>query len=189
MHKQQHYIESVTHFVEQHTRRIFDVNEGKLKNFPKHIVWLVYFMTMNVLAQGIMDIAIKLASYTPWMKALAWRTDFLFLTAISVLMGYQTLIGIRRRELDVTKNSVQVGLIVEIGLFVGDILYVHKYQEAVPELLATRLPFIVFTFINIMIIMYVIHTLKLFKDSRGNWRLFENTNKQVNKKKRGYKII
>ncbi len=172
MNKNQHYIESIGNFVEHQTRRIFDTNAGKLKKFPKHIVWLVYFMALNVLAQGIMDVSIKLASYTPWMKTLAWRTDFLFLTAISVLMGYQTLIGIRRRELDVTKNSIQVGLIVEIGLFVGDILYVKKHQAAVPELLSTRLPFIIFTFINIIIILYLIHTLKLFKDKKGYWKVF-----------------
>jgi hypothetical protein len=172
MNKHQHYIESIGNFVEQQTRRIFDTNEGKLKHFPKHVVWLVYFMAINVLAQGIMDIAIKVAGYTPWMKALAWRTDFLFLTAVSVLMGYQTLIGIRRRELDVTKNSVQVGLIVEIALFIGDILYVKEHQAAVPELLATRLPFIIFTFLNIIIILYLIHTLHLFKDEKGGWRIF-----------------
>lgn len=172
MNKNQHYIESIGNFVEHQTRRIFDTNAGKLKKFPKHIVWLVYFMALNVLAQGIMDVSIKLASYTPWMKTLAWRTDFLFLTAISVLMGYQTLIGMRRRELDVTRNSVQIGLLVEVALLVGDAWFIIQNRVILPEALPIRMPFMIFTLLNIIILSYLVFRLHLFKDEQGNWRLF-----------------
>jgi hypothetical protein len=122
-------------------------------------------MSLSVLLQGIFDIVIKLAGYTPWIVRFPWRVDFLFLTAISVLMGYQTLIGMRRRELDVTRNSVQIGILVETALVVGDIYFIIKNYQEIPEALPIRLPFIILTAINIGILVLISHKLKLFKKS------------------------
>lgn len=159
-------------FLDRHTRQIVDETEGKLKSFPKIVIWLVYLMSLSVLLQGIFDILIKVFGYTPWFVEFPWRMDFLFLTAISVLMGYQTLIGMRRRELDVTRNSVQIGLLVEIALFVGDIYFVLENKITLPEALPVRLPFIILTFINIIILGYLVYRLNLFKDEKNNWRFF-----------------
>lgn len=166
------FIKLVKKFLDNHTKRIFDVDEGKLGEFPNTVIWLVYLMSLSVLMQGIFDVLIKLGGYTPWVVMFPWRMDFLFLTAVSVLMGYQTLIGMRRRELDVTRNSVQIGLLVEIALFVGDIWFVIENRELIPAALPIRLPFIVLTFINILILAYLVYRLNLFKDRKGNWRLF-----------------
>ena len=116
-------------------------------------------MSVNVLWQGIADIALKLGGYTPWIVQFPWRVDFLFLTAISVLMGYQTLIGIRRRELDVTRNSVQIGILVELGLLVGDIYFVIQNFDTLDHVLAIRMPFMILTFLNILILAYLVKKL------------------------------
>jgi len=162
----------IIRFLDSHTRQMFDVDNGKLKDFPNPVIWLVYIMSLSVLLQGVFDVIIKLGGYTPWLVKFPWRMDFLFLTAISVLMGYQTLIGMRRRELDVTRNSVQMGLLVEIALFVGDIYFIIQNRITLPEALPIRLPFIVLTFINILILGYLVYRLSLFKDSEGNWKFF-----------------
>jgi hypothetical protein len=154
----------ITGFMDSHTSQIFDVNQGKLKDFPKPIIWMVYLMSLNVLLQGIFDVLIKFIGYTPWFVEFPWRMDFLFLTAISVLMGYQTLIGMRRRELDVTKNSVQVGILVEIALIVGDIYFIILHQADLPEALPVRLPFILLTSINVGILFYISRKLRLFRN-------------------------
>jgi hypothetical protein len=162
---------SVSNYLDRHTQKIFDPIDEKPHRFPKSVVWLVYIMCMSVLFQGIMDVVLKVLGYTPFVTRFPWRVDFLFLTAISVLMGYQALVGIRRREMDVTKNSVQVGLLVEVALVVGDIFFIAQYEE-VATALAFRLPFVILTSINIVILGYLIYSLKLFTDEKGKLKLF-----------------
>ena len=143
-----------------------------MRNLPMPAFYAVYFMTLSVLTQGILDVWIKILSFSPLISSMPWRINFLFLTAISVLMGYQTLAGIKRRELDVTRNSVQIGILVEAALVVGDLLFISQYQETIPEALAIRLPFVIFTSINILILLYLVWKLKLLKDEKGNWQIF-----------------
>lgn len=138
-----------------------------MEELPRKAFWLVYFMTLSVLIQGILDLVIKFAGYTPFMVMFPWRVDFLFLTGISVLMGYQTLKGIEGRKLEVTRNSVEVGLLVEVALVVGDVLFIIQHQDTIPEALWVRSPFIFFTIINIGILLYLIQKLHLFRDPKG----------------------
>jgi len=165
-------IDGVTEYLDSHTKRMFDVEQGKLQDVPNPVIWLVYIMSVNVLLQGVVDIIIKIGGYTPWIVKFPWRMDFLFLTAISVLMGYQTLIGMRRRELDVTRNSVQIGLLVEVALLVGDAWFIIQNRVILPEALPIRMPFMIFTLLNIIILSYLVFRLHLFKDEQGNWRFF-----------------
>lgn len=155
--------------LDKHTSQIFDLDDGKFKNIPRCVLWLLYIMSMSVLIQGFFDIILKILGYTPLLVQLPWRVDFLFLTGISILMGYQALIGMRRRELDVTKNSIQIGILVEVALVVGDIYFVIQNIDIFPSVLAIRAPFIVLTFINIIIFGYVSSFLDIFKDEHGNW--------------------
>ena len=146
--------------------------ETHMKSLPIPAFCAVYFMTLSVLTQGMLDVWIKILSFTPVISSMPWRVNFLFLTAISVLMGYQTLAGIKRRELDVTRNSVQIGLLVEIALVIGDIIFIREYRDIIPEALFLRSPFIFFTSINILILIYLIWKLDLLRDKYGNWQFF-----------------
>ena len=160
-----------TKFLDTHTRQIFDVDKGKLKNVPNNVIWLVYIMSLSVLVQGLADVFIKVLGYTPLFIRLPWRIDFLFLTALSVLMGAQALKGMRRREFDVTRNSMQVGILVEISLIVSDIVFIYTNLHTIPAVIFTRLPFIILTTINIGILVYVTTTLRLFIDKQGKLQL------------------
>ena len=143
-----------------------------MKSLPVPAFYAVYFMTLSVLVQGLLDVWIKMLSFTPLVPSMPWRINFLFLTAISVLMGYQTLVGIKRRELDVTRNSVQIGILVEIALVIGDILFISEYGDIIPEVLSIRAPFVLFTSINILILIYVALKLDLMRDKHGKWQIF-----------------
>lgn len=136
-------------------------NEGQLKVVPNHVLALTLFLCLNVLVQGVADVALKLLSYTPILPALPWRTDFLFLTAISVLMGYRTLSGMRRLKFDVTRNSIELGFLVEIALVIGDTEFIVRHVDLIPHVLWMRLPFIVLTLINIVILNYCYRVLHL----------------------------
>jgi len=81
-----------------HFKHYLSGESKKMKSLPMPAFYAVYFMTLSVLTQGLLDVWIKILSFTPIISSMPWRVNFLFLTAISVLMGYQTLVGIRRCE-------------------------------------------------------------------------------------------
>jgi len=141
--------------------RVIETNEGQLKHVPNHILALTLFFCVSVLVQGIADVALKLLSYSPILPELPWRTDFLFLTAISVLTGYRTLSGMRQRKFDVTRNSIELGFLVEIALVVGDSEFIYMHLSDIPHVLPMRLPFIILTLVNIAILIYSYRVLKL----------------------------
>lgn len=141
--------------------RVIETNEGQLKNVPNHIIALTTFLSLSVLLQGIADVVLKLLSYTPVLPALPWRTDFLFLTLISVIMGYRTLQGMRMRKFDVTRNSIELGFLVELSLVVGDTEFIFLNFQDIPHVLFMRIPFIVLTLVNMAILLYSYRVLRL----------------------------
>lgn len=158
-------------FLNRHTTRIVDDNNRKFKLYPKWLIWFILFLSYNVLLQGVADVVIKVSGYTPWFNALPARWDFLFLTAVSVLMGYQVLIGMRRRELDVTRNSFALGILVEAGLVISDVLHLMDYASHHEYLFAIRLPFIILTTVNFIILVTIARHLKLFRSQKGEFEL------------------
>lgn len=144
-------------------KHMLHTSEGQLRRVPNHVLALTMFLCINVLLQGIADVVLKLLSYTALLPDLPWRTDFLFLTAVSVLMGYQSFMGMHHRKFDVTRNSIELGLLVEIGLVVGDVIFIHEHLVGIPHVLPMRLPFIVLTAVNILILLYNYHSLNLHR--------------------------
>jgi len=150
-------------YIQSTLKKYLHTNEGQLRRVPNHVLALAFFLSINVLLQGIADIALKLISYSAILPPLPWRTDFLFLTAVSVLMGYRSFMGMLHQKFDVTRNSIELGILVEIGLVVGDILFIHNHIVEMPHVLPMRLPFIVLTSLNILILLYNYQTLNLRK--------------------------
>lgn len=160
-----------TRFIQKHTSYLVDINRGKFEEPKAHIVILVLFVAYNVLVQGIADIVLKLLTLLPGFPALPLQIDFLFLTAVSVLMGYQALIGMRRREIDVTRNSFAIGILVEIGLVISDVSNVLAFQVEYPYLIWVRLPFIVLTVINFFVLLYVARRLHIFRNDDNRFTI------------------
>ena len=150
----------VRRFANASFKRIIRTNKGDLRPVPNYVIALTFFMCASVLMQGIGDIALKLLSYTPALPTLPWRIDFLFLTSISVLMGYRTLTGMLRQKFDVTRNSIELGILVEISLVVGDSIFIHNHMLDIPHVIPMRLPFILLTMLNIAILLYTYHVLQ-----------------------------
>lgn len=158
--------DSIREMLHEHTSQIVEQTSQKFRLYPKQIIWFILFLSYNVLLQGIADIGLKFIGYTPWFDHMEIRVDFLFLTAVSVLMGYQALKGMRRRELDVTRNSVAIGLLVEAGLVISDVMYVIQNADLYRHLFWIRLPFIVLTTINLFILIYIAVHFRLFWDKK-----------------------
>lgn len=155
------FVRNITYVVHRSLIHVIETNGGQLRRVPNHVLALTLFLCANVLLQGIGDVVLKVVSYSSLLPPLPWRTDFLFLTAVSVLMGYRTLTGMRMRKFDVTRNSIELGLLVEIGLVVGDTAFIHAHLHDIPHVLPMRLPFIILTGINILVLCYVYHILNL----------------------------
>lgn len=151
------------HAIDKALKNLIHTNEGQLRRVPNRTLALTFFLSVNVLLQGIADVVLKLVSYSEVLPPLPWRTDFLFLTAVSVLMGYRSFTGMLHQKFDVTRNSIELGMLVEVGLVVGDILFVQEHLLDMPYVLPMRLPFIVLTCLNIFILFYNYQTLNLRK--------------------------
>lgn len=157
--------------IKKHVEECFDTHHGQLRKFPNSVIMIIYFMCINILVQGFLDIILKVGGYSPLITSMPWRIDFLFLSALSVLMGFQTLNGMKQMKLDVTKNSVQVGLLVETALIVGDLHFISIYKNILPEVILFRAPFIALTAVNVFILIYVIKRMNLFREN-GKIKLY-----------------
>lgn len=67
----------------------------------------------------------------------------------------------RMRKFDVTRNSIELGILVEISLGVSDTQFIFQHLLDIPEVLPMRPPFILLTIINIGILLYSYPTLIL----------------------------
>lgn len=153
----------IHHLIIEKLKSVIRTNEGQLRRVPNRTLILALFVSVNVLLQGIADVALKLASYSALLPTMPWRTDFLFLTAVSVLMGYRSFQGMLHQKFDVTRNSLELGLLVEVGLVFGDIAFIQDHLVDIPQVLPMRLPFIALTTLNIFILLYNYQTLRLRK--------------------------
>jgi hypothetical protein len=161
-------IKRINSFLVHHTSRLVDESERELR-LPKYVLWITLFISYNVLFQGVLDLILKIMSYTPYLY-FPMRIDFIFLTMISVLMGYQTLVGMRRRELDMTRNSVLLGLLTEISLVVSDVIHMIEYSH-LSHLVIIRTPFVFLTIINFCLLVYLSRKINLFRDDNGKFTL------------------
>ena len=85
----------------------------------------------------------------------------MFLTTLSALLAIHTLLGVKRTEMDVTTNSLRVNFLVESALVAGDAYALATFDA--DYTLAYRVPFIVLTSINILMIVFTIYRLGLYK--------------------------
>jgi hypothetical protein len=162
----------------------FDFNAGKLKNIPNSIIVLTMFMGTSALLQFVADSLIELSMLFNLIPKLPFRIDFFFLTGISALLSWHTLQGIRRKEIDVTQDSTQISWLVEVALFSGDIYFILNSGYINAPIIWIRTPFLILTFINILIVTYTIYKLKLFSLNRFirqikaivRWLLFSSEN-------------
>ncbi|MEM1312356.1 MAG: hypothetical protein AAGF07_02745 [Patescibacteria group bacterium] len=125
----------------------------KLKPIPNRVIFASAFLSASALTQFILDVILETSSFFDLIPKIPFRVDFLSLTTISAFLAYQTLIGLRKRELDVTENSLQLGSIVESALIIGDLIFL--YNNPGLFLIGVRLPFLFFTTINLILIIYI----------------------------------
>jgi hypothetical protein len=140
----------------------FNLQNFKIKDIPPLVVFLSLFMSVNALMQAIGDAVLETLILSGLFVKIPFRIDFISLTTISAILAWHTFRGIQRKEFDVTHDATQVSLVVELALVIGDLYFIITYFSANPAVLWIRLPFLVLTTINVLIVLYIIIRLKLF---------------------------
>jgi hypothetical protein len=129
---------------------------------PREVVLLIFVMSISSVLQAIGDFSLEGLSFFEIIPKIPLRLEFMYLTLISAVLGQFTLWAIRKRELDVTIESVILSFLVETALVTSDLFFLYTHPEMNLYLIFLRTPFIVLTSINILILAYSSWKLKLF---------------------------
>ena len=159
-------------YMEMLVHELFDVERGQLKHIPNFVIFLIYVLCLSVLFQAGMDLILESLVLTGVLGKMPLRLDFIFLTIISTVMGVQTLKGMSQRKLDVTRNSILIGIIVESALIIGDLAFIYKEGANIDLLPYVRIPFLALTSMNLAILVFVSFKLKVFRDRKGHLEIF-----------------
>ena len=161
------FVRAFTEFAEVLVQELFDVEKGQLRKIPNFVIFLIYVLCLSVVVQAFMDAGLEGLILLGVVDKIPFRIDFLFLTLISTVIGIQTLRGMVHHRLDVTKNAIFLGMIVELALIVGDLAYLNKYMDLYENIEFLRLPFLVLTSMNLGILIYVATRMRVFRNGRG----------------------
>jgi len=108
----------------------------------------------NALFMFFSEVIIEILILVEVLPKIPFRLDFFALTTISALLGYQTLMGVAKRELDVTRNSLVLAAFVEGFLIIGDIQFILDNKSSRLRLIV-RGPFIGLTFVNFVLVLWM----------------------------------
>ena len=148
-----------------------DTENGALANIPNFMIRWVIFMSANAIFQAVADIVIEglvLLEAVPFK--VPFRLEFLLLTLVSTVIAYLTLASLRHGDLDVTRNTMIIGLIVETSLVIGDLYLLAGAGDNFWTLLFVRIGFLILTGSNILIIAMILTRRFKVKRTRPHYK-------------------
>ncbi|MEM1312638.1 MAG: hypothetical protein AAGF07_04205 [Patescibacteria group bacterium] len=148
-----------------------DTEAGALNNIPDIIIKFSVFMSANAIFQAVLDVIIEvliLSGITPFK--IPFRLEFLFLTLISTIIAYLTLNGLREGNLDLTKNTLFLGFIVETSLLLADIYLLFNTTKEFWVVFGVRTPFLILTSFNIALVSFILYRNYHIRHIRPNYR-------------------
>jgi len=139
-------------FIRRFTAPI-DTEAGDLSNIPNFFIRQSIFMSFNTIVQAIADVIIEALILLSLVSfKIPFRLEFLFLTAISTVTAYLTLVGIHGGKMNVTRNTLVLGFLVESSLVLVDIYLLFNTDTDFRTVFLIRLPSTVLTSTIIYII-------------------------------------
>eukprot|EP00762_Andalucia_godoyi_P000311 ANDGO_03192.mRNA.1 hypothetical protein len=126
---------------------------------PLIFVRLSMFIAFNVIIQLILEILLEILikSNVAGFPMIPLRLDFLGLVAIDALLGFHTAVAVYRNEVEVQHDNVQVAFLVECALVAADVYFVIHHTD----FLFWRLPFMIASLTNALILLYIMVSLGL----------------------------
>ena len=148
-----------------------DTEVGRLSNIPNFIIRRTRFMSLNAVGQAVADVVLEVLLLLGLFSfKIPLRVEFLFLTLLSTVIAYLTLKGMREGSLDITKNTLIIGLIVESSLVLADVYLLVNTHKDLMSIFLVRLPFLLFTASNIYIISNILWRRHKVKKNRPNYQ-------------------
>jgi hypothetical protein len=161
---QKDIMEGAAKWIGKYTRQIvnIDPSAGKLKYCPDAVIWLSFWVSLSSLAQAFADFMLEFLSLAGFILKIPFRVEFLMLTIIAAMLGRFALTGLRQREIDISKNSILLGIVVESSLIVSDIYFIFFDEASTQALDLIRTPFLLLTALNVLILIYISLRVRLF---------------------------
>jgi len=159
-----HVIDTIGSLIGSFIRWFYHIetDKGGLKPHPDPIIWLSAAISLSTIIQAFTDYILETLSYLNTIFKIPFRLEFLFLTFISAVLGYFTLRGLARHELDVTQNSVFLSFVVEISLLTSDLHFLAYYPGLSMQVTLLRIPYMILTGINILFLIMISLRTRLF---------------------------
>ena len=148
------------------TKRIIDTDQGQFASVPDSVIAVSVFMAISAILQAGADIIIEILAILDMIGKMPLRLEFLFLAIISAVLGMFTLKGLKRKEIDVTRNSLSLSLMVEVFLIASDIHFLMTFEDVNEFVFSVRLPFMILTTLNVFIVIYIIWRMHIFQRKR-----------------------
>ena len=132
---------------------------------PTAVVRAMILLSWNAMLMAVAEIVLEVLMFSGAMPKVEFRTGFLFLTLLSMLLAMHTLSDVLHDELDTTVQMTRIALLVEVGLIVADSIFI-AYPGPDEQWLraAIRGPFIVLTALNVVFLMFAILRLRILGD-------------------------
>lgn len=137
------------------------VTEQSRLTIPTSVLAVSWFMSISAVSQAIADYFLETAILFGWLGKIPFRLEFVFLTALSAILAAQSLNNIQKGSVDMERETLLVSLILELSLFISDLVFIFRIYPENPLVLYIRLPFLFLTGINILIVGYCIARLHL----------------------------
>jgi hypothetical protein len=142
-------------------------HEGdRLFTVQNEIIYFSLLLSFSVIGQALVDFVLETMSLLGLIDPIPFRLEFLFLTLLSGILGFFTLSGIRKRHIDLTRSSLITSICLEVSLVASDVYYLSRINEFGQYYERIRLPFIILTSINILLILVIIWQSKVFSNQQ-----------------------
>lgn len=147
---------------EEEDRQYWVAQGASVEAVPGSVVSASWALSALTLGSAVADALVEALILGGLVPKLPLRPEFLVLVGMSALLGFHTLRGIKRCELDVTVDALQVGVVVELALVFGDVLFLTQEGTAYAALM--RAPFVFCSLANVLLMLYIASRLHLFPE-------------------------
>ena len=125
--------------------------------------WLYQFVQINAILQLMLDIVLEILHLVPM------RINHLALTVINAFLAYKTLSAIRQNKFKFLHEDIQILVLLEICLILGDLFILVdpscaelKKGWSLIGFYYTRATFIILSFYNLVVALYIMNKHKLY---------------------------
>eukprot|EP00808_Paulinella_micropora_P020848 g629.t1 len=133
-------------------------HRSQLKHVSHGVQVASVTLSWNALIMAVAEVLMEILMVSGAIPKAEFRVCFLFLTVISAVLAYHTLVDIAMDELVPTIQAMRVSLLVEVSLICIDIEYIVEAQHLSEEdyfwRVAYRSPYIILTGVNVLLIIY-----------------------------------